>query len=336
MRMKIEIVDDTLTNLLIVRKHVELLGHTVVTAGNGAEAIEVFKRERPDLVLLDVIMPEMDGFEAAQCIRKLEDNDSWTPIIFLTGMNGDADLKRGIEAGGDDYLIKPVSPVVLAAKVKAMQRLHDMRRALVETAQQLDNANRQLQRLSMLDGLTGIANRRRFDEAMHIEWRRNARAASAMSVIMIDVDCFKKYNDHYGHLMGDDCLRKVAGAMQHALKRPADLLARYGGEEFVAILPATPLSGGLVAAQQMHDAVVSLAIPHGASIAAEFVTVSIGVACSVPDHLSEPGLLIARADEMLYKAKQAGRNQVQGASLGDPHDQSADALPARDEPLILA
>jgi diguanylate cyclase (GGDEF)-like protein len=338
--MKIEVVDDTRTNLLIVCKHIELLGHTAVTAANGAKAIEVYKRERPDLILLDVIMPEMDGFEAAQQIRALEINGSWTPIIFLTGMNGDEDLKRGIEAGGDDYLIKPVSPVVLAAKIKAMQRLHDMRNTLVETARQLDSANRQLQRLSTLDGLTGIANRRRFDEAMEIEWRRNARAATALSLIMIDVDFFKPYNDHYGHLMGDDSLRKVAGAMHQVLKRPGDLLARYGGEEFVAILPSTPLSGGMLIAQQMRDAVSGLSIPHGASTAANVLTISVGLACGVPEHGTAPDKLTALADEMLYKAKQCGRNQVQFACFDSIDERSrtvaATAKPECEKPMMLS
>jgi diguanylate cyclase (GGDEF)-like protein len=194
--------------------------------------------------------------------------------------------------------------------------------------------------MSMQDGLTGIANRRRFDEALQSEWRRNGRTASALSVVMIDVDHFKKFNDRNGHLAGDDCLRKVATAMQHALKRPGDLLARYGGEEFVAILPATPLSGGLFTAQQLHDAVVSLAIPHGASATAEFVTVSVGVASCVPEHHAEPGPLVARADAMLYKAKEAGRNQVQGARLFDsssrPPAGAADAKAAPEQPMAVA
>jgi CheY-like chemotaxis protein len=137
--MKIAIVDDTLVNLLIVRKHVEILGHTALTAANGIEALALFEREKPDLILMDVVMPEMDGYEAARRIRTLENGARWTPIIFLTGMGSEDDLKCGIEAGGDDYLIKPVSPVVLAAKIKAMHRLHDMRNALVETTHQLDN-----------------------------------------------------------------------------------------------------------------------------------------------------------------------------------------------------
>jgi diguanylate cyclase (GGDEF)-like protein len=310
--MKIAIIDDSLVNMLIVRKHVELLGHTAVTARNGVEAIAVFESERPDLMLMDVIMPEMDGYEAARRIRAREGGEHWTPIIFLTGMGAEDDLKRGIEAGGDDYLIKPVSPVVLAAKIKAMQRLHDMRNTLVETTHKLDTANQELQRLSALDGLTGIPNRRCFDEALLVEWRRNARAASAISLAMIDVDSFKQFNDHYGHLMGDDCLRKVASALQRTLRRPGDLLARYGGEEFVAILPATPLSGGLLIAEHLRDAVEALALPHELSTASKVVTVSIGIAVTVPDNTGTPEPLVAAADEMLYKAKRNGRNQVQG------------------------
>ena len=283
--MKIAIVDDTLANLLIVRKHVELLGHTAVTARDGAEALDVFEKEKPDLILMDVVMPEMDGYDAARRIRTREGGNHWTPIIFLTGMGSEDDLKCGIEAGGDDYLIKPVSPVVLGAKIKAMQRLLDMRKSLVETTQKLDSANQELQRLSALDGLTGIPNRRRFDEALQIEWRRNARTASPLSVAMIDVDWFKQYNDHYGHLAGDDCLRKIATTMQNALKRPGDMLARYGGEEFVAILPSTPLSGGLLIAQNLRDSVRQLGLLHEYSGEEKIVTVSIGVAAITPPRL---------------------------------------------------
>ena len=326
--MKIAIVDDTLANLLLVRKHVELLGHTAITARDGGEALAVFERERPDLILMDVVMPEMDGYEAARRIRALEGGAHWTPIIFLTGMGSEEDLKSGIEAGGDDYLIKPVSPVVLAAKIKAMQRLHDMRRTLVETTQKLDTANQGLQRLSALDGLTGIANRRAFDNTVQIEWRRNARTASALSLAMIDVDSFKQYNDCYGHLAGDDCLRQIATAFNRALKRPGDLLARYGGEEFVAILPATALSGGIAIAQQLRQAVHELALPHKSSPTEPVVTISVGVASAVPDFVSTPALLIAAADEMLYRAKHAGRNQVQGRRCGKPSNLTALPLDA--------
>ena len=310
--MKIAIVDDTLVNLMIVRKHVELLGHAVVTARDGLEALAVFENERPDIILMDVVMPEMDGYEAARRIRAMESGERWTPIIFLTGLGAEDDLRCGIEAGGDDYLIKPVSPVVLAAKIKAMQRLHDMRNALVETTQKLDAANQQLQLLSTLDSLTGIANRRRFDDALDVEWRRSVRNANALALAMIDVDYFKQFNDQYGHQTGDDCLRKVAAALANTLKRPGDLIARYGGEEFIAILPSTPLSGALIISQHLRDAVAALALPHAASPAEKIVTISIGVAGMVPDNIGNPDYLVRAADMMLYKAKNNGRNQVQG------------------------
>ena len=314
--MKIAVVDDTRVNLLIVRKHVELLGHTAVTARNGLEAIEVYERDKPDLILMDVTMPEMDGYEAARRIRALEAGANWTPIIFLTGLGAEDDLRCGIEAGGDDYLVKPVSPVVLGSKIKAMQRLLDMRAALVETTRKLDAVNQELQRLSDLDGLTGIPNRRRFEETVQIEWRRSARAASALSLAMIDVDSFKEYNDHYGHLAGDECLRKIATALQRTLLRPGDLLARYGGEEFVAILPVTPLSGGLIIGQQLREAVIALGLPHEKSAAEPRVTVSVGIATIVPDYAGTPAMLVAAADEMLYRAKHNGRNQVHGTRCG--------------------
>ncbi len=314
--MKIVIVDDTLPNLLIMRKHVELLGHTAITAGDGAEALNLFEREKPDLILMDVLMPEMDGCEVARRIRVIEAGSNWTPIIFISGMDSEDDLRRGIEAGGDDYLIKPVSPVVLGAKIKAMQRLHDMRKALLETTHKLNGANQELRRLSALDGLTGIPNRRSFDNALLIEWRRNTRTASAMSLAMIDVDNFKQYNDEYGHLAGDDCLRKIAVALQLALKRPGDMIARYGGEEFVAILPATPLAGGLSIAQGLCDTIKALALPHATTVREKIVTISVGVASTIPDYASAPSMLIEAADEMLYRAKRDGRDRVHGTRCG--------------------
>jgi len=314
--MKIVIVDDALPNLLIMRKHVELLGHTAITAGDGAEALTLFEREKPDLILMDVLMPEIDGYEVARRIRVIEAGSNWTPIIFISGMDSEDDLRRGIEAGGDDYLIKPVSPVVLGAKIKAMQRLHDMRKALLETTHKLNGANQELRRLSALDGLTGIPNRRSFDNALLIEWRRNTRAASAMSLAMIDVDNFKQYNDEYGHLAGDNCLRKIAIALNLALKRPGDMIARYGGEEFVAILPGTPLSGGLSIAQYLCDTVKELALRHATTAKEKIVTISVGVATTIPDYMTTPSMLIEAADEMLYKAKSDGRDQVHGKRCG--------------------
>ena len=307
--MKILIADDTPTQLLLVRKHIERLGHQCITAANGAQALALFRSESPDLVLMDVIMPDMDGYTVTRAIREIEADQSWTPVIFLTGMNSEEDLKAGIDAGGDDYLAKPFSPMVLAAKIKAMARLYGMRMELARTTQALSDANQVLTRLTAIDGLTGVANRRRFDEALRIEWLSAARESSALSLLMIDIDHFKAFNDGYGHLAGDDCLRRVAATIQQALCRPADLLARYGGEEFAVLLPGTPASGALQVARQVCQNVRELNLCHKHN-PAKPLTVSVGACTVMPDHGGDEQTLVSLADEQLFLAKRAGRDQV--------------------------
>jgi diguanylate cyclase (GGDEF)-like protein len=176
--------------------------------------------------------------------------------------------------------------------------------------QRLARANFKLQRLSQIDGLTGVANRRYFDRYFAREWRRAVRSSQTLSIIFADVDYFKAYNDHYGHQAGDDCLRKIAKALSTGVSRPADLLARYGGEEFVVVLPDTTLDGACHIAENMRVAVESLAIPHAESATAAHITLSLGVAAVAPDRETPPGSLIAAADKALYRAKKQGRNRV--------------------------
>jgi diguanylate cyclase (GGDEF)-like protein len=272
-------------------------------------AIEVFSREKPDIILLDVIMPGIDGIETATRIRALEAKGEWTPIIFLSAMTSDEDLERGITAGGDDYIYKPVSEVVLGAKIRAMQRIIQMRTALIATTRQLDSANQELKRLSASDGLTGIANRRCFDETLTREWRRARRTKSSVALIMCDVDHFKLYNDTYGHQGGDDCLRNVARAICSVMDRPADIAARYGGEEFAVILPDTPVGGALVVAEKIRHAIHAMNMPHSASSFSK-VTLSLGIAAFAPEGDEPQQFLIERADRALYRAKHAGRDRV--------------------------
>lgn len=310
--MKVLVVEDTVTSATLICQMLGKMGLSAVHARNGLSGIEAFTREQPDLVLLDVIMPDLDGFEVAQRIREQEQGKEWTPIIFLSARASDQDLARGIEAGGDDYLIKPVSEIVLRAKVKAMQRIVGMRETLVNLTQQLDGAIRELARLSSIDGLTGIANRRRFDETLNHEWRRAARGGLPLSLMLLDVDEFKQFNDGNGHLAGDECLTDLARLLESSLRRPSDLAARYGGEEFAVILPETSAMGALSVAEGLLASVREAAIPHGYSSVSPFLSISIGVATAVPERGDECGYetLITLADEALYKAKRAGRNRI--------------------------
>jgi diguanylate cyclase (GGDEF)-like protein len=310
--MRVLIVDDARANRLIITNYVQGTGHEVTCAADGQQAIEAFLRKRPDLVLLDVVMPIMDGFEAARRIRALAPEE-WVPIIFLTSMVSDEDVARGIESGGDDYLAKPVSQVVLNSKMRAMARIATMRWQLVDMSLQLGEANRELQRLVHVDGLTGIANRRHFDAMLAREWRRGQRSGSPLSLLLLDVDHFKQYNDSLGHQAGDDCLRRVAASINGALRRPADLAARYGGEEFVVMLPDTPLDGAVAVAESLRGEVKQLGLPHERSSCDDVVTVSIGVAEPQICGAQTPADLVAAADRGLYEAKRQGRNRVQVA-----------------------
>ncbi len=314
--MKALVIEDAVTSAMLVCHQLMNMGLTAFHARDGESGIEMFKRERPDLILLDIIMPGLDGFEVAHRIRQLEKDGDWTPIIFLTARASDEDLLRGIEVGGDDYLVKPVSELVLKAKVKAMQRIAQMRYSLLVLTRKLDEANRELTRLSAVDGLTGIANRRCFDETLRREWKRASRGGLPISLLVGDVDSFKQFNDGYGHQVGDECLKAVASTLAQKLRRPIDLIARYGGEEFAAVLPETTLDGALAVAEAMREGVEALAIAHQYSVVElKRVTISIGVASVIPDRGDDYGFpaLLKFADEALYLAKNKGRNRVEGS-----------------------
>jgi diguanylate cyclase (GGDEF)-like protein len=307
--MKTLVIEDSSSSLKILCHYVEKLGNTPIPAPSGAIGVDLFLSERPDLVLLDIVLPDFDGFEVARRIRQLERPGDWTPIIFLTSLSKDEDLEKGIAAGGDDYLLKPVSDVVLGAKIRAMQRIIQMRQSLLVLTRKLDAANQELKRLAALDGLTGIPNRRHFDEVLAREWRRAMRQGTELSVLMCDIDFFKQYNDAYGHLQGDEALRLVAKALTEAMDRGGDLIARYGGEEFAAVLPETSPGGALFVAERMKQAVELLNLVHCDSPFGR-ITTSFGIASTVPMAENNPLSLVNEADRALYEAKHDGRNRV--------------------------
>lgn len=307
--MKILVVEDSRANRLLLTQHVEKFGASVIPAETGDAALEAFSRTRPDLILLDVVLPDIDGFVVAQRIRAMEEHGEWTPIIFLSSLGDDTNIEKGITAGGDDYLHKPVSEIVLGAKIRAMQRLILMRTSLLALTRKLDAANQELVRISSSDGLTGVSNRRFFDEALSLEWRRARRHSNSVALIMCDVDFFKLFNDTYGHQAGDDCLRKVAKAISLNTERPSDVVARYGGEEFAVILPETTIGGALMVAEKIRQAIRELNIHHHSSPVGR-VTISVGIASSAPGFDNPPDDLINAADKALYRAKREGRDRV--------------------------
>ncbi len=314
-KLKVLMVEDSMVAIRAITGYLQDIGVHPLVAETGSAAVELYRRERPDIILLDIILPDIDGYEVAKQIRRLQGKDDWTAIIFLSVMSKDDDLARGIQAGGDDYLMKPVGRVVLQAKVAAMYRLVRMQRALVKVTEQLNEANRELHRISMIDGLTGIANRRLFDESLEREWRRCARIKKPISVVMLDVDYFKKYNDKYGHQAGDECLKAAAKKVASAVPRASDLAARYGGEEFVLILGETDEDGARWVANRIRQQVIGLKVahedsPHG------YVTLSCGVSSVLPSDNLSVETLVKSADNALYLAKKNGRNAVAFLNYG--------------------
>ena len=291
---RILIVDDEPAN---IRTLGGLLGtdYTLHFATGGEQALQLANRELPDLILLDIRMPGMDGYEVTRQLQA-EPQTADIPVIYVTAMDDEADEAKGLEMGGVDYITKPLRGPIVKARVANHVRLKQYRD--------------QLQALSRQDGLTGVANRRQFDEALDREWGRAQRNGVPMSLILADVDHFKAYNDNYGHLAGDEVLRQVAAALEGALFRPTDRLARYGGEEFIALLPETGLEGACELARRMGEAVAALGIPHDHSGAADHVTVSLGMATTYPSDATAPDALCRAADDYLYEAKQRGRNQA--------------------------
>jgi diguanylate cyclase (GGDEF)-like protein len=307
--LKVLVVEDSKVTLKVLCNFLERMDIIQpLTAETGVAAMELYRRERPDIILLDAQLPDIDGFDIAKQIRAAERKDDWTAIIFLTSMTKDADLARGIQVGGDDYLLKPVSEVVLQAKVRAMQRLVEMQRSLVDITHQLNAANKELQRLSTTDGLTGIPNRRMFDELSMREWRRCERMKKPVALVMLDIDNFKLFNDEYGHQAGDDCLRAVAAQVLRAAPRAADLAARYGGEEFVLVLGETDADGARWVAENIRQHVNELGILHATP--QRRVTISCGVAAVMPKAGLSLEVLLRTADHALYQAKAEGRDKV--------------------------
>ncbi|MCP4214928.1 MAG: diguanylate cyclase, partial [bacterium] len=261
---------------------------------------------------------------------KKNEKTKYIPIIFLSAISKDQDyVYRGYETGAVDYLFKPIDTDILKNKVTVFLQLHRQKMELdnhrktltqkvtelQETQQKLLIANEELANLSALDGLTGIANRRRLDTFMENEWRRSLRKGAFFSLIMVDIDYFKSFNDNYGHLAGDECLKRIAAALASSLRRPSDLVARFGGEEFLAVLPETTMQEAKQVVTLLSKAIEILAIPHGYSHVADFITVSQGLASTIPQRNSKPLELLNAADEALYEAKNNGRNTVRCIEL---------------------
>lgn len=292
------VVDDSSDNIEILAKilHPE---YRVLFSTDGRQACILAEKQSPDLILLDVEMPEMDGYSVC---KELKSNPLLMdiPVIFVTAHGEEHFEMTGFDVGGVDYITKPVKPFIVKARVK--------------THIELKRKNDFFRGISLIDGLTGIANRRRFDDFIEHEWVRGTRSSDSwLSLILLDVDFFKYFNDGYGHQKGDDCLKAIASAIRGSLKRNIDLAARYGGEEFVCVLPETPSAGGIKLAERIQRNIAALKIPHEFSSVSDFVTVSIGLSSMLPKSGQGYSVIIEAADRLLYEAKRAGRNQIKSS-----------------------
>lgn len=321
--MAIVIVDDTNFSLEVIKAFLISAGYLdVITLKSARELYQLVDGYSDrgiveiDLILMDIIMPDVDGIEACRNVKKRE----WladVPVIMVTATTEKDNLQLAFSAGAMDFIKKPLERVELLARVRSALRLkHETARRkareteLLEVTRQLQAANERLQNLSFLDGLTGIANRRHFDQELLQESRRAKREKTSLSLIMLDIDYFKAFNDTYGHLKGDDCLKTAASTLKNTLKRPGDFPARYGGEEFAVVLPNTDDVGASIIAEELRAGIERAGIAHINSLCADYVTVSLGVVTRLPEQAETPDNLILAADRALYRSKHEGRNRV--------------------------
>ncbi|MBD2175405.1 PleD family two-component system response regulator [Pseudanabaena sp. FACHB-1998] len=317
------VVDDTPPNLQLLLTMLTRKGYEARGVNDGSSALLTLEKDLPELVLLDINMPNMNGFQVCQHLKSNELTRD-IPVIFISARDEVLDKVQAFSVGGVDYITKPFQIAEVLARIENQLTLRRLQRQLQEQnellTQEIRNriiaetllqeANEKLGRLVNLDGLTQLANRRCFDEYLAQEWQRLSREQMPLSLIMCDIDFFKNYNDTYGHIAGDDCLRKVSMIIKQSVRRPADLAARYGGEEFVLVLPNTDIEGAMSIADLIRDKLCELALPHEDSAVSDCVTLSMGLTSLIPKTDSQPAVLLTAADYALYRAKELGRNQT--------------------------
>ncbi len=293
-RATILIVDDERSNLNILADILKAK-YKVILAKSGSQALGRAIKQPPDLVLLDIIMPEMNGY---QVLYEMKNNELLKdiPVIFISALSNDEDEERGLVLGAVDYISKPFSHAIVLARVNNHIKIVRQRK-LIES-------------IALLDGLTEIPNRRNYNNRIIMEWTRAVREKTTISLLMLDIDYFKQYNDNYGHSKGDEALKSVAAALSNIISRPADFVARIGGEEFAILLPNTQAEGALKKAELIRIAMEELGIVHQYSGVSSVLTVSIGGNSCLPDQVRGLQEFIDTADKMLYRAKNEGRNEV--------------------------
>jgi len=307
--LRVLIAEDDAVSRMILRRSVEKLGHECLVTGDGEEALELYRKTpEVDLIISDWMMPGMDGLELCRLIRD-EERDGYTYFIFLTALGDRDHLLMGLEAGADDYLSKPLDRDELQVRMISAFRVTQLHRRLAVQNEELESLNRRLFEESREDPLTHLGNRLRLNEDLHVLQARTERYGHSYAVALCDVDRFKLYNDHYGHLAGDAVLQRVAEAIAKQ-RRSGDTAYRYGGEEFLVILPEQSLEAAIATADRLRKAVEELQIPHEGNEPQGIVTLSVGVAAISTGDSADADELLKQADAALYRAKEAGRNHV--------------------------
>lgn len=319
-KVKILIVDDLKENHLVMESVLDDPEIDIVKALSGEEALSLCMIHDFAVIFMDVQMPGMDGFEAAELLRGIKKTKN-IPIIFVTAISKEkASIFKGYEVGAVDYLSKPIDPLILRSKARIFKDMYLQRKVIEKQASELEDKVKELlqmqeerdelESISMEDALTKVYNRRGVDRLMTTHWKNCARYQLPFSMMMFDLDRFKRYNDHYGHIKGDTVLMAVAKAASEVLYRAEDFVGRFGGEEFIVVMPNTKLEGALAVAERVREAINNLAITHEYNDNYGIVTVSGGVAATFPDHEMKIESLINQADQVMYMAKNNGRNQI--------------------------
>jgi diguanylate cyclase (GGDEF)-like protein len=300
------IVEDEPNSRFLLETYLSSVGYEIRSARSGEEALKKISEESPDAVILDVLLPRMDGYEVCRRLKKSE-TTRFIPIVLATALRGDEERIKGIEAGADDFINKPFNRVELITRIKSLLRIKRLNDALEQKIEELEKAREKLRHLAVTDGLTSLYNYRAFRRQLKLEISRSQRFDLPFSLLMMDIDNFKQYNDRFGHPSGDRMLKKIAQLLQ-SMTRDVDCLARYGGDEFILILSGTNKKSAEIVAEKLRKAVEKLSSPLLKRSGMRPITLSIGIA-SFPEDTEDGETLIKYTDKTLYKAKNKGRNR---------------------------